>query len=114
VFKVADLSWERARGEEAVTPKNHASSTGAPSPRANAAACLVDNKVVVFGGHGGLGYARQSFNDMYIWDFDTHAWEHIEPVSAVPEGRGGHSIFALGRKVYVYGGWNQETQFYNV
>ena len=111
ILRVNDLQWERARGEEALTPKNQLSPTGAPAPRANASVCLVDNKAVVFGGHGGIGYARMSFNDMYLFDFETHVWEKIEYENPPPEGRGGHTSFSLGRKVYIYGGWNQENQF---
>ena len=97
-----------------MTPSNQESPTGAPAPRANSAATLVDNKVIIFGGHGGIGYARMSFNDMFIFDFETHAWEEIVYENPAPEGRGGHTIFSLGRKIYIYGGWNQESQFYNV
>lgn len=34
--------------------------------------------------------------------------------SPLPEGRGGHSLFAIDDKLYSYGGWNSETQYNNV
>lgn len=77
-------------------------------------ACIYDNKVYIFGGHGGLRYQRTSFNDMYTFDLETHAWSKIEYNNNAPEGRGGHSLFAYENKVYIYGGWNSEMQFNNV
>jgi dynein heavy chain len=44
---------------------------GAPAPRANTGATLLDNKVYIFGGHGGVNYARVAFNDLYSFDLDT-------------------------------------------
>jgi len=32
----------------------------------------------------------------------------------LPEGRGGHSLFAYDNKLYSYGGWNSETQYNNI
>lgn len=83
--------------------------TGAPPPRANSAATIIENKIYIFGGHGGLNYARISFNDLYSFDLDTCTWEKIEPANNAPEPRGGHSMFAIGRVLYIYGGWNQEN-----
>jgi dynein heavy chain len=52
--------------------------TGAPPPRANTAAAIVDNKIYIYGGHGGLNYSRVAFQDMYSFDLDTQHWEKIE------------------------------------
>lgn len=65
----------------------------------------------MFGGHGGLNYARIAFNDLYTFDLNTHVWERIVPFNNPPEGRGGHSLLANEGKIYVYGGWNSEMQF---
>lgn len=32
----------------------------------------------------------------------------------MPEGRGGHTLFAYDDKLYAYGGWNSETQYNNL
>lgn len=69
---VQSLTWKRAEGEEPATPRNQESVTGAPAPRANSSATIVDNKIYIFGGHGGVNYARVAFNDMYSFDLDTH------------------------------------------
>jgi N-acetylneuraminic acid mutarotase len=65
------MSWKRAEGEEAKTPRNQDSLSGAPPPRANSGATLIDNKIYIFGGHGGVNYSRVAFNDMYAFDLDT-------------------------------------------
>jgi len=108
------LSWKRADAAEPVTPRNQDSPVGAPPPRANTGATIVDNKVIIFGGHGGVNYARVAFNDMYAFDLEEQTWEKIEYANNAPDARGGHTLFSIGRKVYVYGGWNSETQFNNV
>ena len=63
----------------------------------------------MLGGHGGLNYARVPFNDLYSFDLQEQTWTKHEAKNTVPEGRGGHSIFAFDYKIYAYGGWNAET-----
>lgn len=84
-----------------------------PAPRANTGASAMGKKIYVFGGHGGLNYARVAFNDIYCFDTETNLWEKIEPNNNPPEPRGGHSVFCSGNRIYVYGGWNSESQFCN-
>jgi len=66
------------------------------------------NKIYLFGGHGGLNYARTAFNDLFTFDLETEIWEKIVPSNNSPDGRGGHSVFASDEKIYIYGGWNSE------
>jgi len=68
----------------------------------------------MFGGHGGLNYARIAFNDLFCFDLETETWEKIQPKNNSPDGRGGHSVFASDNKIYVYGGWNSEQQYNNI
>jgi len=68
----------------------------------------------MFGGHGGLNYARVAFNDLYCFDLATETWEKIQPKNNAPDGRGGLSLFASDQKVYIYGGWNAEMQYNNI
>jgi dynein heavy chain len=106
----------RRIGEEAETNlDNNASQIGAPAPRANMGSCLYKNKIYINGGHGGLGFARTAFNDLYCFDIESEKWEHIESLSEkAPPGRGGHSLFGYEDKLYVYGGWNSEMHFANM
>ena len=67
----------------------------------------------MFGGHGGINYQRVAFNDLFAFDLETQKWEKLEPANNPPEGRGGHTMFSVGRKLYIYGGWNSENQFTN-
>jgi len=106
------LTWKRADGDNA-TPKNQDSISGAPAPRANTAATLLNGKIYLFGGHGGVNYQRVAFNDLYAFDLETQKWDKIEPANNPPEGRGGHTMFSVNGMLYVYGGWNSESQFTN-
>lgn len=89
---------------------------GAPGPRANTAACVHNNKIYVYGGHGGASYARIAYNDLYTFDLDTNTWDKIEydEKSNSPDPRGGHTMFAIDKYLYVYGGWNNEAQYNNI
>lgn len=112
-----NFSWRRVKGEEPSTPKNQVSPTGAPAPRAASAAALLGNKIYLYGGHGGIGYARVSFSDLYEFDIETETWTKLEPANTnaqFPEPRGGHSMFANDNIVFIYGGWNSEMQYSNV
>lgn len=93
---------------------NQESKIGAPNPRANSAATIYNGKIYLFGGHGGLNYARIAFNDLYTFDLASQEWAKIVPKNNPPEGRGGHSVLANEGKIFIYGGWNSEMQFNNM
>ena len=111
LLQVPSYTWKRAEGDLAVqSPKNQEGhSQNQPGPRANTGATLLDGKIYLFGGHGGVNYQRVAFNDLFVFDLETQVWTKIEPANNAPEGRGGHTMFAVGRKLYVYGGWNSES-----
>ena len=98
-------------------PKNTESKIGAPAPRANHTATFVPNmnKVFIVGGHGGVGYSRKAFNDVHTYDVETHEWKKEDIVGNAPKERGGHTACLLpdGDKIFIYGGWNNSTQFEN-
>lgn len=73
ILDVKQMEWRRIGGEP--HKDNHVSDVGAPDPRANMGSCLFKEKVIIFGGHGGLNYARKNFNDIYTFDFETEKWE---------------------------------------
>ena len=108
-----EIIWERVQGDRDVAPNEH-SAINAPGPRANMGATLHDGKVFIYGGHGGLNYARKAYDDIYHFDLETQEWHRYEPIPGPqppPVGRGGNSIFIVNNKLYSYGGWNAETQF---
>jgi dynein heavy chain len=113
ILNVKDYTWTRCTGDKTVGD-NKESPIGAPSPRANAAACFYQGKVYVYGGHGGLNYSRISLDDVYAFDCETQTWEYLEAViglQPLPLGRGGHSIFCSEGKLFSYGGWNAEATY---
>lgn len=112
IYQVAQKEWLRV-GDEGDNLENAASTCGAPAPRANMGSVFFEGKIYIQGGHGGLGFARTAFNDIFMFDPEDLTWHQIETVSdKVPDGRGGHSLFASDGKLYIYGGWNSE-QHYN-
>ena len=111
-----EVVWERITGDRDV-PANEHSCIGAPPPRANCGSAIYEGKVYIYGGHGGLNYARTAFSDIHSFDLETQQWHQYEPVQQAqppPVGRGGNSIFVMDNKMYSYGGWNSETQFTNL
>ena len=102
--------------DPSVEPNNQPCPGGGPAPRANSAGVLYENKtkIYVFGGHGGVNFSRVSFNDLFCFDTETMAWEQCESTTKPPEVRGGHSMFWVGTKVYIFGGWNNEYQFESI
>ena len=76
---VKDYTWTRVEGDKDVPP-NQESTIGAPPPRANAGYYMYNNKVYIYGGHGGLSYSRIAFSDIYSFDLETLKWQKYEPV----------------------------------
>jgi dynein heavy chain len=74
------------------------------------------NKLIIFGGHGGIDYQRTAFNDIYELDLDTFEWRKPKPKGNPPEPRGGHvaTLMAQKPKMMVFGGWNFNLQFNNI
>jgi len=113
MLNTKEYTWTRCKDDKTVGD-NKVSPIGAPSPRANAASCFYEGKVYIYGGHGGLNYSRISLDDVYCFDVETETWEYLEAIiglQPLPLGRGGHSIFCAGNKLYSYGGWNAEATY---
>jgi len=80
----------------------------APSPRGAHTATLIGDKVWVFGGYGGVGYARRDFNDMYTLDATACAWVPLDSAAmtgTLPEPRSAHCAVAIRDSLLVWGGW---------
>ena len=74
-----EVFWQRVEGDRQVPP-NEQSAIGAPAPRANMGYCYANNKIYIYGGHGGLNYARTAFADIFSFDLETQTWHQYEPV----------------------------------
>jgi dynein heavy chain len=112
-FNTKEFVWTRGKGDKKVE-QNKESAIGAPPPRANAGSCVYKNKVYIYGGHGGLNYARVCLDDIHTYDLATETWAQVEinvGLQLPPPGRGGHSIFIMDDKLYAYGGWNHESVY---
>ena len=70
LLRIDDFNWMQPPNQRSgMEPKNSESKIGAPEPRANCTANLFKDKVYIFGGHGGIGYQRTSYNDIYYFGF---------------------------------------------
>jgi dynein heavy chain len=82
-----------------------------PAQRSNHTSAFIENTVVLFGGHGGVGYQRRAFNDAWVLNLDNARWHELTCQGNPPAPRSGHVSFAKETDMFVFGGWNNETQF---
>ena len=115
VLDVQHLEWSNPVKQDAKSEEDSkVAGATLPSPRSNCAGAHVDGLVYMFGGHGGEKYQKIAFNDMWCFNLSTGLWSSIEYVNTACDPRAGHSLFAIGQKIYVYGGWNLESQFNDI
>lgn len=97
---LSDMSWERI------------DIRGGPTARSGHRMCVVDNKLVVFGGFFDTGFENKYLNDMHCIDLslDELKWKKIETsaVDIVPSPRSGFQWVVLGSEVFLYGGYCKE------
>jgi dynein heavy chain len=82
-----------------------------PEPRGAHSATLIGDRMYVFGGYGGDGYASRDFNDLHVLDCYSWEWIALETTGDVPPPRSGHQAVAVGTDLYVFGGWNSVEEF---
>ena len=118
VLDTVSLSWLQPIDDNCTaTPRgNHIpvdakTAKDVPSPRGSHSACLLGEKLYIFGGYGGFGYKRQDFNDTYALDIKSWKWEKIQTRGKPPPPRSGHSACIVNHRIFVYGGWNCHDQF---
>eukprot|EP00919_Chromeraceae_sp_WS-2016_P028973 GHVR01068765.1.p1 GENE.GHVR01068765.1~~GHVR01068765.1.p1 ORF type:complete len:140 (+),score=4.13 GHVR01068765.1:390-809(+) len=71
-FKSAHFQWNQPPNQKSVgPPKNTMSKIGGPEPRAYHSMTYFKNKIIIFGGHGGVDYHRTAFNDIYELYLDS-------------------------------------------
>lgn len=114
ILHAPTMTWSQPPGQKSGTePTNAESVVGGPEPRASCTLTLLGSKVYVFGGFGGVGYARRAFNDILTIDLNTWQWTRIEAAGQVPEPRSGHSACVVDNKLMIFGGWSSHMQFNN-
>jgi dynein heavy chain len=127
ILDTVKMHWEKPLEDlAAATPRgtgNHKWKTkepvlNAPTPRGAHSATLIKNAetgpaLYVFGGYGGMGYARKDFDDFYMLNLKQAKpeWVKVQAKGKAPDKRSGHQACAVQQKVYIFGGWNASTQF---
>ncbi|CRH00097.1 dynein heavy chain, putative [Plasmodium relictum] len=75
----------------------------------------VDNyeyfSLIVFGGYGGYGYDRSSYNDLYEYNILNNEWTLRSCKGSNPSRRYGHISFINGNNLFILGGTNAEVSF---
>jgi N-acetylneuraminic acid mutarotase len=84
---------------------------GCPPPsRTNHAAASVGSKMFVFGGNNNNeAGVYQVLDDLHALDTETMTWSRPETTGCRPCARSGHSLTAIGHKLFLFGGgvWNE-------
>jgi len=85
----------------------------APRRRDNHTACVVNDKIIIFGGHGGNVY----LNDVYMLDIAHKEWRACETIEETPGCRpspcGYHTTVAIKNKLWVFGGFDSGNNRYH-
>jgi len=83
-----------------------------PPSRTNHAAAAVGDKMYIFGGNNNNQYgAYQVLDDLYVLNTRTMTWERPSTTGERPCARSGHTLTAIGSKLYLFGGgvWNEDN-----
>ncbi|CAK9103509.1 Dynein alpha chain [Durusdinium trenchii] len=103
--------WTKNSSEFADFWNEDEDASKGPAPRGNHSTCLYENTIILFGGHGGFGYQRKAFNDVWALNLDSFRWTELLCHGNPPAPRSGHCAFQKDGFVYIFGGWNGESQF---
>jgi len=82
-----------------------------PPSRTNHAAASVDSRMFIFGGNNNNEHGSyQVLDDLYMLDTATMTWHKPITSGEKPTARSGHTLTAIGTKLYLFGGgvWNEE------
>lgn len=81
-----------------------------PVSRTNHASAAVGKKMYIFGGNNNNEAGQyQVLDDFSILDSETMTWSKPETTGDRPTARSGHTLTAIGKKLYLFGGgvWNE-------
>lgn len=73
-----------------------------PAPRSGAASVVHENRLLLYGGYGGVG----RLEDLWSFDFDSKSWTQIESDGAGPGARENNGVVVMDNYLYVFGGYN--------
>lgn len=77
-----------------------------PIPRTNHSAATVGNKIYIYGGNYSTEPEEKYvvLGDLHIFNTDTLTWEQPKVTGSQPGPRTAHSLVAVGKKLYLFGG----------
>jgi len=81
-----------------------------PVSRTNHASASVGKKMYIFGGNNNNeAGAYQVLDDLSVLDTETMTWSRPPTTGDIPTARSGHTLTAIGKKLYLFGGgvWNE-------
>jgi len=82
----------------------------APVSRTNHASASVGKKMFIFGGNNNNEAGQyQVLDDLSMLDTETMTWSRPMTTGDIPTARSGHTLTAIGKKLYLFGGgvWNE-------
>lgn len=107
-FDPKTRSWQQLSAD---IPKDGAAT--APAPRGSHTASVVGNKMYIFGGYGGYGFAQREMSDLFVFDVPTRLWTLIN-VKNGPQARSGHTACVVKDRICIYGGHNSKERFSDI
>ncbi|KAI5054437.1 hypothetical protein GOP47_0030670, partial [Adiantum capillus-veneris] len=82
----------------------------APAPRDSHTCSAWDNKLIVLGGED----ASDSYlSDVHVLDTDVMEWNEIYASGDMLMPRAGHATVAVGKYVFVFGGFTDDRKLYD-
>ncbi|KAK7984910.1 kelch domain-containing protein [Apiospora saccharicola] len=98
VSDVAKMSWKLVSSPTTSSPTSTAARDNRPKARGYHTANMVGSKLIIYGGSDG----GECFNDVWVYDVDTHAWKSVSiPITF---RRLSHTATIVGSYLFVIGG----------
>ncbi|XP_043722829.1 kelch domain-containing protein 3-like isoform X2 [Telopea speciosissima] len=99
ILDTENLVWQKA-----------ATSGNSPSARDSHTCSSWKNKIIVIGGEDSSDYY---LSDVHLLDTDTLVWRELSTSGHMLPPRAGHSTVALGRNLFVFGGFTDARNLYD-
>ncbi|GFZ16991.1 Galactose oxidase/kelch repeat superfamily protein [Actinidia rufa] len=88
-----------------------AETSGSPPAKRDSHTCSSwKNKIIVIGGEDSYDYY---LSDVHILDADTLVWSKLNSTGQLLPPRAGHTTVALGKNLFVFGGFADESSLYD-
>ncbi|CAK9147944.1 unnamed protein product [Ilex paraguariensis] len=88
-----------------------AATSGTPPAKRDSHTCSAwKNKIIVIGGEDSCDYY---LSDVYILDADTLVWGKLSTSGELLPPRAGHTAVALGKNLFVFGGFTDEQSLFD-